>query len=89
MKNYLDLVEEYPREPIMTQFEKVLMVSKRAKDLHNDDRAPYVEDDYKAPYLALAEMGAGALKLVYREEEPPPKLEKGAVDDGDDEDDDS
>ncbi|MDH4247582.1 MAG: DNA-directed RNA polymerase subunit omega [Deltaproteobacteria bacterium] len=68
--NYLNLVEEYPRQPVMTQFEKVLMTAKRAKDLHNEDKAPYVEDDHKAAYLALAELKAKAIGLVYKEEEP-------------------
>ena len=79
MNNYLNLVEEYPRQPTMTQFEKVLMAAKRAKDLHNEDKAPYVEDDHKAAYLALAELRAKAIRLVYKEDEPG-KLPKG--DDG-------
>ena len=70
MINYINLVEEYSREPVMTQFEKVLMTSKRAKDLHNEDKAPYVEEDHKAPFLALAELRAGAIRLVYKEAEP-------------------
>ena len=70
MANYIQLVEEYLREPVMTQFEKVLMTAKRAKDLHNEDKAPYVEEDHKAAFLALAELNAGAIRLIYKEAEP-------------------
>ena len=83
MNNFLKLVEDYPRQPTMTQFEKVLMCAKRAKDLHNEDKAPYVEDDHKAAFLALAELRVGVIQLVYKEEEP---SKTASNDDGFDED---
>lgn len=69
MSSYLDLVENFPKFPEYTQFEKVLLAAKRAKDLHNEQKAALVEDDeHKAGYVALMEVKEGALKLAYREE---------------------
>ena len=73
--NPLQLVEEYPREYELTQFEKVLMAACRAKDLHNIGKAPLLETEYKSPYTALAEILAKKIHLAYREEEPP-EIEK-------------
>ena len=38
-----ELVEEYPREYELTQFEKIQVAAKRAKDLHNANKTPLVE----------------------------------------------
>ena len=69
--NPLLLVEEFPREYELTQFEKVLVAAQRAKDLHNSGKAPLLETHYKSPYTALAEIRAKKINPVYREEEPP------------------
>lgn len=63
-----ELVEEYPREFKMTQFEKIIVASKRAKDMHNQDKAPLVLSDRKIPYVALEELQEDMIKVVYREE---------------------
>jgi len=83
MISYLDLVEEYPREPVYTQFEKILMASKRAKAIHNEDKAPLVPELHKSSYLALAEIKAGFINLVYREDEPVAPKVISDDDDGD------
>ena len=69
-----ELVEEYPRDFELTQFEKILVASKRAKDLHNFDKAPMVEIDRKAPYIALEELREDQIQTVYREEQPVKKI---------------
>ena len=85
MEKNTDLVEEYPREFDITQFEKVLVAAKRAKDLHTGRRASLV-DERKSSYQALEEIGRGLLEVVYREDEP---LEALPVDaDGSDDDED-
>lgn len=66
----LSLVEEYPKDTQLTQFEKVLVAAKRAKDLHKGTRAPVVESDHKDTYIALEELKAGATHATYKEEEP-------------------
>ncbi|HKI99644.1 MAG TPA: DNA-directed RNA polymerase subunit omega [bacterium] len=68
---YLDLVEEFPKEPTMTQFEKIIVVSRRAKDLHDHDKVELVHDHFTAPYIALQELREGFIRPVYREEEEP------------------
>ena len=80
--SYLDLVEEYPSEPEYTQFEKILVAARRAKDLHNDDKAPLVISHVTAGYVALRELKEGAIKAIYREEEalPPSILEDDSED---------
>ena len=70
--SYLKLVENYPKQPEMTQFEKVLVAAKRAKDLHNGGKVPLIDMEHKAPYAALEELRDGAILRVYREEEPAP-----------------
>ena len=35
-----ELVEEYPREYELTQFEKIQVAATRAKDLHNANKTP-------------------------------------------------
>ena len=81
--SYLDLVEEFPRNPEMTQFEKILLAAKRAKDLHNDDRAPMSVAHHTASYTALQELRSGLILPVYADSEPEetPLLD----DDGDEE----
>ena len=59
-----ELVEEYPREYETTQFEKILVAARRAKDLHNDDRAPMVFSDRKAAYVALQEIKEKKISLI-------------------------
>ncbi len=69
--NPMQLVEEFPREYELTQFEKVLVAARRAKDLHNIGKAPLLETHHKSPYTALAELKAKKIIPAYREEEPP------------------
>ena len=83
--SYLDLIEEYPREPELTQFKKVLMAAKRAKDLHDNDKFPLADDHFTSPYLALQEIKEGKINLTYTEEEPEPELIEDDSDDGDEE----
>jgi DNA-directed RNA polymerase subunit K/omega len=63
-----ELVEEYPREFETTQFEKVLVAAKRAKDLHNQARAPLIESERKIPYVALQEVREAKINPAYRKE---------------------
>jgi DNA-directed RNA polymerase subunit K/omega len=72
--SYLDLVEEFPKEPTMTQFEKILVTARRAKDLHDHDKVELAHDHFTAPFSALQELKEGFIRLVYREEEEPPAL---------------
>lgn len=78
-----DLVEEYPRDFKMTQFEKIIVAAKRAKDLHNHDKAAMVDSQRKIPYVALEELRQDEIKAIYREEE---KVELLAEDSEDEED---
>lgn len=72
---YLDLVEEIPKHPEYTTFEKILLASRRAKDLHNEDRASLAEVHHRsAAYQALQEIKEGVIRLAYREEEPAPQI---------------
>lgn len=73
-QGYLDLVEEFPKEPAITQFERILVASKRAKDLHDHDKVELIHDHFTAPYIALQELNEGFIRPVYREEEEPPEL---------------
>lgn len=68
--SYLDLVEEFPINPSLTQFEKILIAVKRAKDLHEEDKVQLVFNHHTSPYLALQELRDGMITAVYREEEP-------------------
>lgn len=65
-----NLVEEYPREYDKTQFEKILVAAKRAKDIHNSRKTPLIDSDRKPPYVALEEMKANLINTIYRKEEP-------------------
>lgn len=67
--SYLDLVENYPREYKMTQFEKVLVAVRRAKDLHTGKAAQLLPSDHKHPYMALEEIKEESIGLLYLEEE--------------------
>jgi len=80
---FLDLVEEYPREFAMTQFEKVLVASKRAKALHAG-KDQLVVSDHNPTYVALDELNQGAIRLVYKEE-PVAMIEDENGDEGDEE----
>lgn len=71
-----ELVEEYPRDYELTQFEKIQVAAKRAKDLHNANKTPLVETGRTAPYTALEELKEGVIRTVYREEEPVPMLSR-------------
>ncbi|MCH8075038.1 MAG: DNA-directed RNA polymerase subunit omega [SAR324 cluster bacterium] len=84
--SYLDLVEEFPIKPSLTQFEKILIAVKRAKDLHEEDKVQLVFNHHTSPYLALQEIRDGLITPVYREEEPPVEQIQGDADDGDEED---
>ena len=72
--SYLDLVEEYPKNTKMTLFEKVIMTSKRAKDLHAG-KTPLIPTDHTSAYQAIEEVKEGAIVLIYRDEE-----EQAAID---------
>jgi DNA-directed RNA polymerase subunit K/omega len=78
------LVEEYPREYGDTQFEKIKVTAKRAKDLHNAQKTPLVDSSRAAAYIALEEYNAGKIKTVYKQEEPPPMIARD-TEDGEDE----
>lgn len=65
-----NLVEEYPREYDKTQFEKILVAARRAKDIHGSRKTPLVDSDRKPPYVALEEMKAKLINTIYRTEEP-------------------
>jgi len=83
--SYLDLIEEYPRDPKLTQFEKILLAAKRAKDLHDHDKISLADDHFTSPYLALQEIKEGKINLTYSEEESAPVLIEDESDDGEDE----
>jgi DNA-directed RNA polymerase omega subunit len=68
--SYLALVEEYPKDPTLTQFEKVLVAAKRAKDLHKGTRSQLVESEHKDTYVALEELKTDSIHSSYKEEEP-------------------
>ena len=68
--SYLDLVENYPKQPELTQFEKVLIAARRAKDLHNGGKVALVDSEHKPGYQALEELKAGIILRVYRQNEP-------------------
>ena len=77
---YLELVEEFPKEPKITQFEKIIVAAKRAKDLHDHDKVELAHDHFTAPYSALQELNEGMILPVYREEEPTVLLEDDSED---------
>ena len=66
--SYLDLVEEYPKEYKMTLFEKIIIASKRAKDLH-EGKTPLIPTDHTSAYQAIEEIKEGAIELIYRDGE--------------------
>lgn len=72
--SYLDLVEEYPRDYKTTLFEKILMATKRAKDLRNG-KVPLLPPEHKEPYQALLEIREGLLELAYSDENDDESLE--------------
>jgi DNA-directed RNA polymerase subunit K/omega len=79
--SYLELVEEFPKEPKLTQFEKILVAARRAKDLHDHDKIELAHDHFTAPYTALQELKEGKIRPAYREEEEPaPLLEDDSED---------
>jgi DNA-directed RNA polymerase omega subunit len=65
----LNLVEEYPKDAKLTQFEKVLVAAKRAKDLHKGTKVPLLETEHKDTYIALEEMRAQKILSSYREDD--------------------
>ncbi|MDH4224487.1 MAG: DNA-directed RNA polymerase subunit omega [Deltaproteobacteria bacterium] len=81
--SYLDLVEEYPKSFDMTLFEKIIMASKRAKDLHRGHE-PLVHSPHKDTYVALEEINTDKITLEYRDDEPVENL-IGRRDDSEDE----
>ena len=83
--SYLDLVEEYPREPELTQFEKVIIAARRAKDLHNSDKIPMADNHLTSGFLALQELRDGKIRPVYNTEESTLEV---AMDDSDEDDED-
>lgn len=83
--SYLGLVEEFPKEPKLTQFEKILVAARRAKDLHDHDKVELVHDHFTAPYIALQELKEGIILSVYREDEAPPALPEDDSEDADEE----
>lgn len=80
------LIEEYPREYTVTQFEKIIITAKRAKDIHNLGKTPLVDTEHKAGYLALEELQKGKILPVYRAEDPVQALPAAQEDDDDDDD---
>jgi len=67
--SYLKLVEDYRKDNTLTQFEKVLISARRAKDLHNGGKVVLVETERKPSYAALEELKEGVILPVYREPE--------------------
>ena len=78
--SYLDLIEEFPREPKITQFEKILIAARRAKDLHDHDKIELVHSHLTAPYTALQELRLGMIHAAYAPEEPPVLVEDDSED---------
>lgn len=78
------LVEEFPREYENTQFEKIKVTAKRAKDLHNLQKTPLVDSGRTAAYTALEEYNEGKIRIVYKKEDPPPMIAENG-EDGEDE----
>ncbi len=70
--SYLELVEEFPKNPPYTQFEKILLAARRAKDLHDGDKAPLAYNHPTSPYTALQEVNEAKVLPTYREEEEEP-----------------
>ena len=56
------LVENYPAEYELTQFEKVLVAARRAKDLHRGDAHALLDEVGKASYIALLEFERGLVE---------------------------
>ena len=78
------LVEEFPREYENTQFEKIKVAAKRAKDLHNAQKTPLIDSCRAPAYIALEEFNEGRIRIVYKQEEPPPMIAENG-EDGEDE----
>ena len=72
--SYLDLVEEYPKDYETTLFEKIIMASRRAKDLARG-KAPLIDSIHRETYLAIEEIREGYLGLVYRDDDEIKALE--------------
>jgi DNA-directed RNA polymerase omega subunit len=81
---YLKLVEDYRKDNALTQFEKVLVAARRAKDLHNGGKVPLVDTEHKPSYAALEELKENIILPVYRAEEATP-LPPAAAEEGEDE----
>ena len=78
--SYLELVEEFPREPKLTQFEKIIIAARRAKDLHDHDKVEMVHSQLTAPYTALQELRQGMIRVVYTAVEEQPVVVEEAED---------
>jgi DNA-directed RNA polymerase subunit K/omega len=74
--SYLELVEEFPKNPDHTLFEKILVAARRAKDLHEEDRAPLAHNHLTAAYTALQEYKEKAILPTYRKAEPVALIEE-------------
>ena len=72
------LVETFPRDYEITQFEKVKVAAKRAKDLHNVQKTPLVDSHRKSAYVALEEFNAGMINTIYKEDDTPPMIAEEA-----------
>lgn len=83
--SYLDLVEEFPRTPEFTQFEKIIIAARRAKDLHDHDKVELVHNHLTAPYTALQELRSGMIRATYAPEEEAPVLLEDDSEDADEE----
>lgn len=83
--SYLDLVEEFPREPEITQFEKIIIAARRAKDLHDHDKVELVHTQLTAPYTALGELREGMIRPTYAAEEETPVMLEDDAEDADEE----
>ncbi|MDH4121461.1 MAG: DNA-directed RNA polymerase subunit omega [Deltaproteobacteria bacterium] len=80
--SYLDLVEEFPKDFKSTMFEKVLMATRRAKDLHKG-ADPLFHAFHSDTYLALEEISRGMIKLEYQVDTTQAALGQGANQDED------
>lgn len=81
--SYLDLVEDHDKNDTgLTQFEKIIVAAKRAKDLHNKGRLALLDSEHKNSYIALEELRDELINTIYKDDEP------AALTAGDDEDED-
>ena len=72
--SYLDLVEEYPKDYKTTLFEKIIMASRRAKNLARG-KAPLIDSIHRETYMAIEEIREGYIGLVYRDDDETKALE--------------